>query len=352
MGTPLMVPPSERSESLKAFLADKAQTIATIQAQKPGLIPETASPLLYLVFPWIAPPDSDAQKALFADRQKTFEDAGFNGAKTAEVLSQILQEDRHLRECCVNSFNAARCFDLFYLISATWAIRLAPQQFSSTVHFQQFESTIYNHGRLKNFALCHLFNFQAEEPINGFGDLKVEQVHAPTISKILGETSPLSFLHPRGTGDFFIVIEKEGACDDFIKWLLDEKNKADLFLHVLQYFKDGIVHIDYAVPYFSPEWVNQVRKWGVFFVGNPRRTPFLDGALGEAAGLCGFCRTENTTGTTASTKPRRPRSGIRELRSVAARRETATSSAGTHGGRVVYTELAASGGECCGRLRD
>ena len=34
------------------------------------------------------------------------------------------------------------------------------------------------------------------------------------------------------------------------------------------------------------------------------------------------------------------------------RRKTATSGAGTHGGRVVHAELSASGRECSGRLRD
>ncbi|HVB33592.1 MAG TPA: hypothetical protein VNJ52_04340 [Patescibacteria group bacterium] len=45
----------------------------------------------------------------------------------------------------------------------------------------------------------------------------------------------------------------------------------------MQYFKDGVVHIDYAAPHFLPEWVNQIRKWGVFFIGNPRRFPYEGG---------------------------------------------------------------------------
>jgi hypothetical protein len=38
--------------------------------------------------------------------------------------------------------------------------------------------------------------------------------------------------------------------------------------------------------------------------------------------------------------------------SVAARRKTATNGAGAYGDRTVHAELSASGGECCGRLRD
>jgi hypothetical protein len=75
-------------------------------------------------------------------------------------------------------------------------------------------------------------------------------------------------------------------------------------------------------------------------------------ALGKAAGLCGFCWTENSAGTTEGTNPRGPGSGTAELRSVAAGRETATSGAGTHGGRTVHAELSASGGKCSGRVQD
>jgi hypothetical protein len=105
----------------------------------------------------------------------------------------------------------------------------------------------------------------------------VERLDGPTIPVILGETSAVSFIHPPGTGDFFIVSEQEGPCDEHVKWLFEQKSKAELFMHVLEYFKDGVVHIDYAVPHFMPQWVNQIRKWGVFFVGDPRRMPYEGG---------------------------------------------------------------------------
>jgi hypothetical protein len=34
---------------------------------------------------------------------------------------------------------------------------------------------------------------------------------------------------------------------------------------------DGIVDIDYACPYFLPKWVNEVHKWGLYYLGEPRR---------------------------------------------------------------------------------
>jgi hypothetical protein len=97
------------------------------------------------------------------------------------------------------------------------------------------------------------------------------------VSKILGDNSIRSFLHPHGVGDYFVIAEREGPCDDFIKWLVDSQAPAERFVEVLKYFKDGIVHIDYAVPHFAPEWVNQTRKWGVLFLGSPRRIAYEKG---------------------------------------------------------------------------
>jgi len=93
----------------------------------------------------------------------------------------------------------------------------------------------------------------------------------------LGEASIPSFIHPPRVGDFFVVSEQEGPRDDLVRWLYEERNNAERFAQVLQYLEDGVVHIDYSVPHFLPQWVNQIRKWGIFFVGNPRRSPYENG---------------------------------------------------------------------------
>src|SRR5690349_13864860 len=88
-------------------------------------------------------------------------------------------------------------------------------------------------------------------------------------------------------------------------------------------------------------------------VGPPHRPNPTAGCVrwGKQPGYVVFA-TENPAGTTAGTNAGRPGSGTGELRSVAARRKTATSGAGAHGGGVVYAELSASGGERCGTLWD
>jgi len=89
-------------------------------------------------------------------------------------------------------------------------------------------------------------------------------------------------------------------------------------------------------------------------VGPPHRPNPTAGCVrwGKQPGYVVFGGQKIPLLTTASTNSRGPGSGTAELRSVAARRKTATSGAGTPGGRTVHTELSASGGECSGRLRD
>jgi len=48
--------------------------------------------------------------------------------------------------------------------------------------------------------------------------------------------------------------------------------KALSFAQVLQYFKDGVVHVSYSVPYFQPVWVKPNKENGPVFLGSPRES--------------------------------------------------------------------------------
>ena len=272
-----VIPTEQRYPGLADFLIPQSEIVARIKTEKVGLIPDTAAPFLYLVYPWLGQAANEDQKILLSTRRREFETAGFNGDAVRSTLADIIANDKHLRECCVGVLQLAHCLDLSFVTTAASLIAGGASRAKLDELYHQFETTIYGQGRFKAIALCHMFNFRSEEPSLQFGNVRVERLDSPTISRIIGETSFASFIHPTGTGDCFIVSEMEGPCDDHIKWIFEEKNKAELFMHVLEYFKDGIVHINYAVPYFMPQWVNQVRKWGIFFVGSPRRMPYENG---------------------------------------------------------------------------
>jgi hypothetical protein len=74
------------------------------------------------------------------------------------------------------------------------------------------------------------------------------------------------------------VLEEEGASDvDDVQWLHERRQKALFFAQVLQYHKDGVVHLGYSTPVFLPDWAGQVRRSGVFFLGELRRSPYESG---------------------------------------------------------------------------
>jgi hypothetical protein len=277
MQASVAIPIDERAPQLKDFLFDQAMIVGKIRSERKVAIPESATPFLFLVFPWIVNPTSDDQQKAFEARRQEFIAAGFDGRASGGQLGNILDADKHLRECCVAKPQLAHCCDLGFINAASSLIAAgAPKEKLNEV-YDRFVADIYGQGRFRAIALCHIFNLGADQPSLKFGDVRVERLDASTISQVLGETSAISFIHPPGTGDYFVISELEGPCDDHVAWLFGEKNKAELFLHVLQYFKNGVVHMDCAAPYFLPHWVNQIRKWGIFFVGNPRRFPYEKG---------------------------------------------------------------------------
>ena len=49
-------------------------------------------------------------------------------------------------------------------------------------------------------------------------------------------------------------------------------------MRILQYYKNGVVHLNYTATLFEPFWINQVRKFGTAFWGDNRRTAYEGGA--------------------------------------------------------------------------
>ncbi len=279
MGNPQVIPLVERSPILMDFLSRQVREVARLRREIPALLHLQTTPLLALCYPWIVQPAPPAHAQELAEIRVRLQAAGFNGEGAVAELEQILAQDRHLRECCPTVGHLVHWCDLSFIERALLLVQLnAPEEHMARLH-EEFSATTYHQGRFKSVALSHLFNVAAEEPSLRIADVQLERLDSPTISGILGEASIQSFIHPPGCGDYFMVSEREGPCDDLATWLFEEKRKAEMFAQVLQYFKDGVVHVDYAVPHFLPQWVNEIRKFGIFFVGSPRRTPHEGGEL-------------------------------------------------------------------------
>jgi hypothetical protein len=143
--------------------------------------------------------------------------------------------------------------------------------------FKMFSDYTYSQA-FRKFALSHLYNFESPEKILRFNQVSIMRLEIPEITDVIGDMSVYRFLHNHQTGDYFVITQSTGECPNMVDWLFSEREIATNFLSILQYYKDGIVTIDYTTPYFLPEWVNRVRKRGLQFIGEPRRMPYAMGS--------------------------------------------------------------------------
>jgi hypothetical protein len=260
-------------------------TVARLRDGNPALAKQFPQFFLYLTFPWVADQAllGKVQQDVLQRRKLEIKALNFDGDATRKQLEQVLANDKHLVECCPSLFHLVNFLDLFFITPVADAKRQGTSQERLDFAYDEFESLTYHQGRFKRVALSHLFNFDMEGDSILFegnpmvGNIRIERLDAGTIPSILGESGFQAFLHPPGIGDCFAVEEEGVSGDDDISWLVKKREKALTFAQVLQYFKDGIVHIGYSVPVFQPNWVNQIRRSGLFFLGEPRRAPYENG---------------------------------------------------------------------------
>lgn len=183
------VPQEERSPSLRAYLRGYMDLVARVSAANPELAREHQNLFYFFVYAWLADPGGDPEvEADLARRMEEYARLGFDGDRVRSELSQVMDEDKHLKECCSTPTSLAYFLDIEFIGHA------APHQNDASISDEEY-------GKM----------FEA------------------------------------------------------------------LFASVLQYFKDGIVHVDYTVPHFFPPWVNGIRKRGIFYVGEPHRLWYAGG---------------------------------------------------------------------------
>lgn len=284
--SPMVIPVVERFGNLKQILFEYVEIIAAIRNANPNLVEQQPSLFSFLVFPWVVDYAqlSPAQKDFLERRKLQVGELRFDGERAKGVLEEILAGDKHLAECCLNAVILANYLDSYFIKPVTDAKSAGTTQAQVDFAFTEFERQTYHQGRFRRIALSHLFNFNMagdsvtfEDEAETIGNIRIERIDPSTIPQILGESGFQAFLHPLDAGNCFVV-EEEGASgvDDF-QWLSVKRSKAYFFAEVLQYFRDGVVHLGYSVPFFLPNWAHQIRRQGLFFMGNPRRVAYQAG---------------------------------------------------------------------------
>jgi hypothetical protein len=278
----MVVPESERYGQLKSIVFEYVDIVARIRDASPNLAQQWPQFFLFLAYSWIVDPTqlSAEQKEFLERRKREITELRFDGAAIKKQLEDVLAGDKHLAECCPTLLHFANFLDTFFITATADAKRQGASQQRLDFAFDEFESLAYRQGRFRRIALSHIFNLDMEgnsslfEAADAKLNIRIERLDTSTIPGILGESGFQAFLHPAGIGDCFVVEEEGASAVDDFKWLVEKWQKALGFAQVLQYFQDGVVHIGYSVPFFQPTWANQIRRTGLFFLGEPRRLAY------------------------------------------------------------------------------
>ena len=267
---------TKKCQNLKQWLLEEAISVGKVIASVPNVAMQE-NYFYFLCKPWITPATNEEDKSWWELRRKQFSALGFNGDLTCEGLTQILSEDEHLRKCCPAPWMLARYFSLEFIDKLASAMAYQPpSQDQIDIFYSEFETKTYSN-KFAKFSVSHLYNFDSKTYPLIFGDFAIEKYENKFISKILGDTSFNTNLFDSRAGEYFLVTKSDKPENFNYDWLYEEKSKAEEFIQVLQYFKDGVVHIGFTAPYYLPEWVNGIRKNGLFFIGEPKRLAYNNG---------------------------------------------------------------------------
>lgn len=191
-----------------------------------------------------------------------------------EQLSNILESDTHLKICCDNHFNLAYIIDKYLLEQVyklkTLSIQITEPQFD--ILYSEFESIIYQESYSRN-AFFHLYNFDFQDENLIFEDVNIIRLEDHFIPKLFRESNYASQIHYGKTGNYFLKYSDTEASNEYPRWLDQLQDIARDTLSLLQNFQDGVIDNDYYTIYFTPDWVNDIWRAGIYYNSQVRNTP-------------------------------------------------------------------------------
>lgn len=250
-----------RTEKLKPFLQQTLQKILNFQATQNDFDLSDLSPLQLI----IEEKDEGKKKLLLEN--------DINSEEIISEMQEILSSDQHLHKCCVTVNRLAMWLDRFLAEVFRLTSSTMPEsekfneffdEFSNITYVEPFNAVVYS----------HIFNFNSDNNVLDFGDLKIQKLELQDRFRVLVDHSTLSLLHPNeNLGTYFTISGSTDLIEDDWNWLINERIKAEDFIRIFQYFKNGVIHLNYSAVRFHPEWINPIRYGGVFFSGTQRRFP-------------------------------------------------------------------------------
>jgi hypothetical protein len=213
---------------------------------------------------------------------QTIASRGLSQESIQSSLREILDGDAHLLKCCGDVWHLAQAIDVLFLRKLSVLHFAAEDTLSDTQPgyldgaLHEFEQQLYEQGEFQKFACFHLFNVKflsthvIKPPYDGW---VINELEHSAVPRLMGEPSIRSFVSPPSTGTWFLICKDSNGFETELlyDWLARRWKEAQPFRKVIQYTVDGVCDIDYVVPHFSPEWVNEIQKGGLYFLGSPRQ---------------------------------------------------------------------------------
>ncbi len=195
----------------------------------------------------------------------------YPGFDPKPILQELLSIDTHLKATCLNPWTLARAIEG---ISPTEIFRVAAflgEEGTTAEHITDLLLSILYEDDYRRRVYFRLYNVTLKNSPLTIASLDgaLQSVPDRDIPLLTGEVTPTSTLHRANTGNVFLAFEDHRSEDD-LAWWRGLWDKANLLVRVLMYFKYEVVDIDYSVIHFSPNWVNQVRRYGISLWGQPR----------------------------------------------------------------------------------
>jgi Apea-like HEPN len=273
--------PSENGyPELKTKLNLFASVLHAVIAKVPAYDMRERNLFLSFVRPWLLPSYVDQSVRQASEPAKEIADrAGFPAKQIAGEIRLIFENDKHLRECCGEPLALASILDDLYVHPATELLLKGASERLQEL-FTSFNDVVYGQGPYTRITYSHIFNFSSKSDEIDLGPLKIRRLSSQDIALILGGPSmptQYTFLQPPQVGTSFVVQEESGPVNNLFDWLWNSHAQAINLFRAVQYHKNGLAYVDYSVLHFKPDWVNGLRKFGLFYVGNPRRLPYQNG---------------------------------------------------------------------------
>jgi hypothetical protein len=187
------------------------------------------------------------------------------------ALKRLLESDPHLMSTCRTPLGIARALEHLGLDTVSHGLtpdasRPNVVEIATSLIERLFEKE-YRRG-----GIFHIYNVDlpwSEFPLVGGLDASLLRLSPEQVSPLTNEATASSRIHGEGLGNAFIRFIDGGEGDDW-QWMAKRWQDAYMVVRVLRFLKYQIVDLDWGGIHYSPEWVNQIRKYGITIWGRPR----------------------------------------------------------------------------------